>query len=183
MDRRLMLQGLMAVCGTGALAACSGAEEKTVATSLGGADFTQTHRNFLTQLSDVIIPQTDSPGALIAGAAAKVEEVITGRFRSAERKKWLAGLISVHTALDLGVGGDFMKASPANQANAVKKLDQMAYSKGGGVSGSYRALKSALATAYYLSEPGATEELRYEAVPGDWKACIPFSEIGRTWAV
>lgn len=183
MDRRLMLQGLMAVCGAGTLAACSGAEEKSMATPpSGSANFTDTHRKFLAKLSDVIIPQTDSPGALVAGASVKVEEVITNLLGDTERKKWLSGLTAVHAALDKSVGGDFMKASVANQTNAIQKLDKAAYNNGAAPK-SYRALKSAIATAYYLSETGATEELRYEPVPGDWKACIPFSEIGRTWAV
>lgn len=184
MDRRLMLQGLLAVCGAGTLAACGGADEVAVkALPSGGADFTAKHRVFLSKLSDIIIPQTDSPGALNAGVPAKVELVMTDRFRAPERKKWLDGLTRIHKALDLSVGGNFLKSSAANQINAVSKLDAAAYSEGGNAPEGYRRIKDAIATAYYLSEPGATKELRYEPVPGDWKACIPFSEIGRTWAI
>ena len=47
----------------------------------------------------------------------------------------------------------------------------------------WRTLKELTLVGYYTSEPGATQELRYEAVPGRYEGCIPFSQIGRTWAV
>jgi hypothetical protein len=35
---------------------------------------------------------------------------------------------------------------------------------------------------FFTSEPGATQVLQYEAVPGAYKGCVPLSEVGRTWA-
>ncbi len=46
----------------------------------------------------------------------------------------------------------------------------------------YRQLKELTLAGYYTSEPGATEELRWEAAPGRYDADVPFSEIGRAWA-
>ena len=46
----------------------------------------------------------------------------------------------------------------------------------------YGRIKELAVTLYYLSEPGATEELHYELVPGHWIASAPIGEIGRTWA-
>jgi len=46
----------------------------------------------------------------------------------------------------------------------------------------YRDIKQTIATAYYMSELGATEELHYEPVPGEWRGDVPFSEIGKAWA-
>ena len=47
----------------------------------------------------------------------------------------------------------------------------------------WRTMKELTLVGYYTSEPGATEELRYEQVPGRYEGCIPFSRVGRTWAV
>jgi hypothetical protein len=38
-------------------------------------------------------------------------------------------------------------------------------------------------TAYYLSEVGATQELRYELVPGSFQGGIPVGPDTRAWAV
>jgi len=46
----------------------------------------------------------------------------------------------------------------------------------------YRDLKSTAATAYYMSEIGASEELAYEAVPGDFKGCVSIADYPKTWA-
>jgi hypothetical protein len=43
----------------------------------------------------------------------------------------------------------------------------------------YAALKDLLITSYYLSEPGATVELRYEHVPGVWEASTPMTKDTR----
>ena len=47
----------------------------------------------------------------------------------------------------------------------------------------WRTMKELTLVGYYTSEPGATQELRHEAVPGRYEACVPLAEIGRAWAV
>jgi gluconate 2-dehydrogenase gamma chain len=47
----------------------------------------------------------------------------------------------------------------------------------------FRTMKELTLVGYYTSEPGATKELRHEPVPGRFQGCIPFSQVGRTWAV
>lgn len=47
----------------------------------------------------------------------------------------------------------------------------------------FRMLKELTLVGYYTSEVGASEELRFVQVPGRWEACIPFEEVGRTWAI
>ncbi|MEX0600101.1 MAG: gluconate 2-dehydrogenase subunit 3 family protein [Rhodothermales bacterium] len=47
----------------------------------------------------------------------------------------------------------------------------------------FHMLKELTLVGYYTSEAGATQELRFVQVPGRWEACIPFSDVGRTWAI
>jgi gluconate 2-dehydrogenase gamma chain len=47
----------------------------------------------------------------------------------------------------------------------------------------WRTMKELTLVGYYTSEPGATQELRHEAIPGRYEACVPLSQIGRAWAV
>jgi hypothetical protein len=47
----------------------------------------------------------------------------------------------------------------------------------------YRTFKYLVLVGYYQSEVGATQELRFELVPGAWRSCVPLSEIGRASAV
>ena len=47
----------------------------------------------------------------------------------------------------------------------------------------FRMMKELTLLGYYTSQAGATHELRYEPVPGRFDGCVPFTAIGRTWAV
>ena len=51
------------------------------------------------------------------------------------------------------------------------------------LAGHYIRLKDLVLTTYYLSEPGATRELRYELIPGVWEASMPLGKDRRAWAV
>jgi hypothetical protein len=45
----------------------------------------------------------------------------------------------------------------------------------------FRTLKELVLVGYYASEAGASQELRVNPI-GTWRADIPYSEIGRSWA-
>ena len=50
----------------------------------------------------------------------------------------------------------------------------------------YLKIKSSVATSYFRSEVGAKQVLKYNGpsiVLGDYKGCIPFEEVGKTWAI
>ena len=47
----------------------------------------------------------------------------------------------------------------------------------------YGKFKYLVLLGYYQSEVGATQELRYELVPGAWRACLPLAEVGRASAI
>jgi hypothetical protein len=46
----------------------------------------------------------------------------------------------------------------------------------------FATLKEWTLAGYYTSEAGATQELRWLAVPGRFDADIPLDEVGRAWA-
>ena len=47
----------------------------------------------------------------------------------------------------------------------------------------FRLLKELVLTLYYLSEMGATKELRYELIPGKWEPWTEISPDAPAWAV
>ena len=46
----------------------------------------------------------------------------------------------------------------------------------------YAKFKGLILALYYLSEAGATQELRYEHTPGAWEPSIPVTADTRAWA-
>jgi hypothetical protein len=69
------------------------------------------------------------------------------------------------------------------EAPPAKETDAPAADPVAALAGPYIRLKDLVLTTYYLSEPGATQELRYELVPGVWDASMPLGEDRRAWAV
>ncbi|MEL6566927.1 MAG: gluconate 2-dehydrogenase subunit 3 family protein [Pseudomonadota bacterium] len=185
LSRRTMVQGLFALASAGTLAACNGqapqaAAPETPATS--PLTYTSSHRALMDRLADIIIPKTDTVGATEAGAVEVMERVLVEWMSPGDRNGWLAGLDQISQYLESQQSAPFLDAASGDQVAAVSALDRAAYERGGAPD-FYKEFKTALGAAFYLSEAGATEELRYEAVPGEWIACLPFEEVGRTWAV
>ena len=179
--RRQVLQGLiLTLGGASALTAFDEAEararkkapaKKAAATPAKKTFYTAEELATVTFLADAIIPRTDTPGAIDAGVPAYMDHLYLTWASAKTQEDHRAQLARISAQLGTG---DRMKA--------LTELDAAAFTQGG-QHWEYRNVKSLIATVYYLSEPGATQELQYEAVPGHWIASAPTAEIGRTWAL
>lgn len=76
-------------------------------------------------------------------------------------------------------GGRLADAPAADTTGAATSTDDPVAA----LAGPYGRLKDLVMTTYYLSEPGATKELRYELIPGVWEASMPLDGDRRAWAV
>lgn len=156
---------------------------------------------FIGVLADAIIPRTDTPGAVDAGVPDYLDGMMATWASRETKQQHRKSLRDVRARLTEQVGKDFFRATDEERRAAVAALDTAAYATqgapnaaslfgaaagGGGppetVEQSYRALKGLIAQIYYASEPGATEELHFELVPGRWLGDAPLAQIGRTWA-
>jgi len=188
MDRRDMMKALLAVGASSALVACG---EKAAPKSSGpsgdnfakaGAFFSGREMAIIGALANTIIPDTDTPGAVAAGVPDVIQNLASEWATPDARAGWRAVVDGVNSQLGEGERG-FAELPAEAQNTALAAFDAAAYGDGAtDLHKGYRDVKSTIATAYYMSEVGATQELRYEAVPGEWKGCIPFSDVGRTWA-
>ena len=182
--RRQVLQGLiLSLGGAAALTTFQAAAAPLKPSKPGKASFyTADELALVTFLADTIIPRTDSPGAIDAGVPAYMDHLYLTWASAPTQGAHRAELAAI--AENLKRFGAGQSADAKGRLKALAALDAAAFSNGSDASGlgGYRAVKSLIATVYYLSEPGATQELQYELVPGRWIASAPIGEIGRTWA-
>jgi len=132
-------------------------------------------------IAQTIIPKTDTAGAVEAGVPDVIQSLFTDWGDDNFRTYWRVGLDNLEQHFIKSGGQPFAKMTASQQANLLGKYDAQAYTENG-FDDFYKNMKSTIATAYYMSEPGATEELAYEAVPGEWRGCVPLSEFPKTWA-
>lgn len=189
-DRRDALKSLLAISAASALAACTGKTESGEAKPAASASLKYASEGkflnademaLVAALTQTIIPKTDTAGAIEAGVPETLQGLASEWGDDNYRKYMRAGLAMLDKHFKAIGGQAFADQSEKQQQTLLSKYDADAYS-GKIKDNFYREFKQTAATAYYMSEPGATEELIYEAVPGEWKGCVPFSDIGRTWA-
>ena len=138
--------------------------------------FGATLYSLLEAVADVIIPRTDTPGAIDAGVPVAFDALVKNWASRERQKQFRALLEEIDQAVPEQAGG-LLALEPTRRAEIVAAFDQ---SKAGDKV--YRKFKELVLTLYYLSEVGATQELRYEHVPGRWEAAVKMTPDTRTWA-
>lgn len=182
LERRGAIKGLLAISASGALAACSSGNDapKTKAVSTA-KELSASHMVLLTALVDTIIPQTDTGGAVAAGVPATLASLVKDWGDTSFQSYWTGGLDMLGKTLNAKAGQSFANLSPKQRESLLGKYDADVY-EGKIKDDFYKDMKRTAATAYYMSEIGASEELAYEPVPGEWIGCVPLADFPKTWA-
>ena len=182
-SRRTVTSGLLGVWA----AALNGgftalAEEVPLRAGAGRKFFNAMEQPFVTAYADTLIPDTDTPGAVAVGVPALLDYMMATWASATTRSKLRKTLASMRLELDRAVGGPFATAVMDDRVRALTVLDARWFAAEPGRPGPYRQLKILVGRLYYATRIGATVELRYEPIPGDWKSDIPFADVGRSWA-
>lgn len=174
LDRRELLQGIAGLIGLAALPdrALAAAATRQVP-SLG-----RPTTALVTALADTLVPRTDTPGALQAGVPASFDALMRDWASPAHKAAFLASLAAIDAAAKTATGKSFAVLTPTARKAFLSAYDAEHFAK----DGNYAQLKALLISLYYMSEPGATVELRYEHAPGAWEASIPLTPQTRAWA-
>jgi gluconate 2-dehydrogenase gamma chain len=143
----------------------------------------------LIALVDTILPATDTPSASEAGVPAFIEELLSRNVSEEQRLRFMEGLRSFMEASEASLGSPFGKAEAQSRHDHVLDLLREA-ADGGGNGGAQddggpafiSVAKELTVVGYFTSEAGATQVLRYAPIPGPYQGCIPFEQVGRTWA-
>ena len=172
MDRRSFITRTLLSIGVAgaALSGCSllnGDEKDT------GPFFDKGQMEILDAVSETIMPRTDTPGARDAKVAPRFDTLM----QNWASKETQAEFTKVLSDIDAAAKG-IVKLSPEKQLAAVSAFD-MANMK----NPAYIKFKGLILSLYYLSEPGATQELRYEHNPGTWEPSIAVTDDTRGYAV
>ena len=134
-------------------------------------------------IADLIIPTTDTPGARALGVHEFIDTMLAEYYDADDRARFAEGLTTLDTHARATCGDGFIHCAPGRQIELIARLDHDAFATPQPATPFFRTMKELTLLGYYTSEAGATRELRYVAVPGRFEGCVPFTTIGRTWAV
>lgn len=189
-DRREALKRVALLCG-GALSAPTVAGVLSGCQPSGSASWSPSalsdHQNDLVvTISERIIPATDTGGAEAANVNRFIDAILADGFLPEDRDRFLSGLDEVDAEAQSEHGTPFLECSAEQQTALMTAWDEAAFGPDADFNPEeppfFRTMKELTIFGYYTSEIGASQELRFDPVMGRYEPCVPFEEIGRTWA-
>lgn len=149
--------------------------------------FNEDQARLVSELAGVIIPKTDTPGAKEVGVPNFIDKMVNECYKKEDQDRFLAGLATFDEEAKKAYGDSFIYCKPEDQLAFVKKINEQAITESKQNPGPrpfFLMAKELTLLGYFTSEPGATQVLQYEPVPGAYKGCIPLTEAGngKTWA-
>ncbi len=135
--------------------------------------FTPAQFAIMSEMAEIIMPRTASPGAKDAGVPDYLDALMTN-WASDQRQAQFRSLF------DEAGGVGFMNLDEAGRVAFMRNFDA---GKLRVWDPAYTKFKELVLTLYYLSELGATKELRYELIPGKWEPWTEISPDAPAWAV
>jgi len=171
--RREILQYLVISLGGTALLSSCGGNVNVVATPSGidGRFYNEQEMALVARLSDLIIPQTETPGALDVNVPGYLDGLMVDWASAETQEKHRRDLAIIRTKLNVGAAGDFLRAKSDAARKVLATFDAQAFAGGDELAG-YRELKGYIAAAYFATKEGALDELKWVAVPGRWDPSI-----------
>ena len=168
--RREVLQVLIvSVRGASMLTGCGGVGSVTASSMTAGSMrfYNQQEATLIARISDLIIPRTDTPGAVDVNIPGFIDGLMAEWANTETKASHRKAIEEIKNML----GRNFLVVTDAKAAQQLSDLDTQAFSGVSGYGG-YRNLKGLITRGYFATEEGALQEQRWEAVPGRWDPCV-----------
>lgn len=190
MNRREWLKS-MSVLAVGAIAGPSllavfEAHAASQKPATGPRFFSPPQNDVIASVADIVIPRTDTPGAIDIGAPLFIDQMFKDVYTKAEQQRYLGAL----KAFDQAGGKPFAQLDETQRKALVNKLHGEALATKHGSTPPPAAdfvlmTKKLTMLAFFMSQPGCTQILQYDPVPGALRSDIPLSQAGngRAWAI
>lgn len=148
-------------------------------------------RGLIAELSETIIPRTDTPGAKDAKVEDYIIKIIQDCTDVKNQNIFINGLADVQDYSRDKFGKLFQNCSIGQKTQVLQHFEKKAHSFNalvdkveGKLLGQpfFTQLKKMTIVGYCTSEPGATQGLAYDYIPHNYDACIPLQPHQRSWA-
>ena len=147
--------------------------------------FTKAQSDLMVAVVDIILPPSDTPGAVEAGVPRFIDRMFRDVYTKEEQQHYVQAL----DAFEEASSKPFLQLDATQRKALVTRFHEEALVKGNLKPASAPAFvlttKKLAMLGFFMSQPGCTEVLQYVAVPGAYHADIPLSQAGngRAWAI
>ena len=192
MNRRELLQRTALVLGGSLLGADSLLAKNVDWDAIEGLEdgkdiglFSKGQVKLLNEVAETIIPTTTTPGGKAAKTGQFMAVMVSDCYEPKDQQAFMTGLQTLQDECKSRYGKTFLKASDKIRFDLLTELDteQKAYNKtrkSGEPNHYFKVIKDLALWGYFSSEIGATQALRYVAVPGRYET-IDYKKGDRAW--
>lgn len=214
MNRRDAVQRVAFLMG-GALSAptmiamLEGCKSNTATEAATSFAFSPDYKSLVSEIAEIIIPKTSTPGAKDAGVGPFIEMMLKDCYSAAQQEHVIKGLDALEEASKKANGGKkFLESTPAQQTALLKSFEAMSNEEAKknetakkivdaetGLTKEtkgkteapptpfFKIIKELTLLGYFTSEVGATQSLAYIAVPGKYEGCVKMTPGQKAWAL
>ncbi len=126
----------------------------------------------IAEIAELIIPETDTPGAKAADVPAFIQKILSDCFSEKDRNKVLNGVSIFEKTVVFETQKSFLALEKEEKIEFLKAVENEYF---------FKTLKSLTITGYFTSEIGATQALRYEQIPTRYDGDVIYKKGDKAW--
>ena len=188
MDRRELLKMIVAATGAAMIGLPALVHGQAPAAGMK-TPFSDADVGTLDEIAETILPRTATPGAKDAGAGLFMARFVTDCYTARQQATFRAGLVDI----DKRAGGRFVALAPQARTELLRALDAEARKhavdvtetgtaeEGEAMPHYFTMLKQLAIFGFFTSKVGATDVLRYVAVPGRYDGDLAYVPGTPAW--
>jgi len=143
--------------------------------------------DFLGNIAETILPKTETPGAKEAGVGSFIPVMVRDCYSPNEQQIFLEGLQKINAAAKEKHGVDFQSLNAEQRTAVLQEIDNERKKYDGFKDGDmpvhyFTMVRQLTMLGFFSSELGATEALRYVAIPGKYDGNLSYKKGDRAWA-
>jgi hypothetical protein len=155
--------------------------------------FTENEAKTIAAILDMILPRTDTPGALDVKSDIFIDKVIAKTYDEEAQAKMRTEIAAFNSECEKNFGNAFVELNPADREKVLQAAEKNSGKFSPGVWGTavgkqepigfYRSIKSMAIWAYFTSEEIGKNLLAYDPIPGTYEPCMPLSKGQNRWSL
>jgi hypothetical protein len=155
--------------------------------------FTESEAKTIAAILDMILPRTETPGAMDVKSDIFIDKVIAKTYDEEAQAKMRSEIAAFNSDCEKNFGNAFVELNPADREKVLQAAEKNSGKFSPGVWGTavgkqepigfYRSIKSMAIWAYFTSEEIGKNVLAYDPIPGTYEPCMPLSEGQNRWSL
>ena len=146
--------------------------------ALNHIDLDGNQQKLVTELTETIIPRTDTPGAKDTYTHLFVLKMIDDCSTKEQQEQFVKGMKAFDNLSKKQFDNSFVDCTPQQRADLLKSiLDDKGKEEPGDASDFYKTMKKLTLQGYMTSKYFLTNVRVYKLVPGKFSGCIPVTKL------